>query len=89
VDKGREFFRCEQVYKTSDVLKFMVCPHGQREPVRHWADKGEGVNFSRLCADVFYGQLLWICSIFADLTNKNMNKHQRFVNMKCLSSVRE
>jgi len=34
--------------KTSDFLKFMVCPYGQ------------GDNFPRFCADVFYGRPLTI-----------------------------
>jgi len=47
-DKGG-FFRCGRphvlVQKTSDFLKFMVCPHrqGKRE-----------VNFSWFCADIRY-----------------------------------
>jgi len=45
--EGR-FFRCGRSYflaqKSSDFLKFMVCPHGQR---------GKGINFSRFCAASF------------------------------------
>jgi len=42
--------------KTSDLSKFMVCPHeqGGLKQCGHFADKREGVNFSRFCADVFY-----------------------------------
>jgi len=46
--KGRFFGRGRShvlVQKRSDFLKFRVCLHG----------KGERVNFSRFCADVFYG----------------------------------
>jgi len=43
----------------SNFLKFMVCPHGQEvrglSQCGHFADKEEGVNFSRFCANVFYG----------------------------------
>jgi len=36
--------------KTLDFSKFMVCPHSART-------RAEGeVNFSRFCADVFYGR---------------------------------
>jgi len=40
-----------------DFSKFMVWPHGQGElsQCRHFADR---VNFSRFCADVFYGRPL-------------------------------
>jgi len=42
--------------KTSDFLKFMVCPHGQGgggvEPVQTFCGQGGGINFSRFCADV-------------------------------------
>jgi len=38
--------------KTSDFSKFMVCLHRQEDCDS--ADKEEGVNFSRICADVFY-----------------------------------
>jgi len=49
--------------KTYDLSKFMVCPHepgGEEvEPVRIFFGKGgEGVNFSRFCADVFHGRPL-------------------------------
>jgi len=49
--------------KSSDFLIFMMCPHGQGKKglsqCGHLADKGGGeVNFSRYCADVFYGRLL-------------------------------
>jgi len=45
--------------KTSDFSKFMVCPCGQGglSQCGHFADK-RGVNFSRFCADVFYGRPL-------------------------------
>jgi len=63
--QGGGFFRCGRLHflvqKTSDFSKFMVCPHGQ-ERRRGWtsADKRWGVNFSRFCADVFYGRpLTW------------------------------
>jgi len=63
-DKG-SFFKCERphflVQKSSNFSKFMVCPHGQRELSQcgHFSDKGgERVNFSRFCADVFYGLLI-------------------------------
>jgi len=38
----------------------MVCPHGQRgvEPVWTFCGHRGGVNFSRFCADVFYGRHL-------------------------------
>jgi len=39
----------------------MVCPHGQGEEVkavRTFFRQGGGVNFSRFCADVFYGRSL-------------------------------
>jgi len=40
----------------------MVCPHGQGrswvEPVRIFCEQRGGVNFSRFCADVFYGRSL-------------------------------
>jgi len=40
--------------KTPEFPEFMVCPHGQGgvQPVR---TRGEGVNFSRFCANVLYG----------------------------------
>jgi len=48
--------------KNFDFSKFLVCPHGQGkdgvEPVRTFFRQGEGVNFSRFCADVFYGRPL-------------------------------
>jgi len=35
----------------------MVCLHGQGELSQcgPFADRGEGVNFSRFCADIFFG----------------------------------
>jgi len=43
------------VCKKFGFFKFMVCPHGQASrglsQCGHFADKGEGVNFSRFCAD--------------------------------------
>jgi len=61
-------FRCERphflVQKTSNFSKFMMCSHeqGARE-CEHFVDKGEsGVNFSKFCADVFYGRPLTIQS---------------------------
>jgi len=58
------------VQKTSDFSKFMVCPHGQGEgegglsQCVHFSDKEGGVNFSRFCADVFYGRPLMHVYIF-------------------------
>jgi len=58
-DEG--FFRCGHPHffaqKTSDFSKFMVCQNGQGgkgllSQCKHFVDKGEGVNFSRFCADV-------------------------------------
>jgi len=54
--------------KTACFSKFMVCPHGKGvgrvELVRTFCiQEGEGVNFSRFCADVFYGWSLSIISI--------------------------
>jgi len=53
-----KFFRCGRphflVQKTSDLLKFMVCPHGQVE-IELVRKKEGGVNFSRICVGVFYG----------------------------------
>jgi len=46
------------VEKTSDFSKFMVCSHGHSDRVLSQCRKGEGVNFSRFCADVFYGRSL-------------------------------
>jgi len=44
--------------KTSDFSKFMVSARtrgkGRLSQCKHFADKGEGVNFSRFCADVSY-----------------------------------
>jgi len=65
-DKGVLQMRTSKLFgeKISDFSKFIVRSHGQRgmgEPVRifcHFADKEGGVNFSRFCADVFYGWLL-------------------------------
>jgi len=39
----------------------MVYPDGQEELSQcgHFADKGEGVNFSRFYADVVYGQFFY------------------------------
>jgi len=38
---------------------FMLSPHGQRgeklSQRGHFAGKGEGFNFLRFCADIFYG----------------------------------
>jgi len=46
--------------KNSDFSKYMVCLHGQEggevEPVRTFYGQGGGVNFSRFCADVYYGR---------------------------------
>jgi len=46
--------------KKSDFLKFIVCPREQERgglsQYGYFADKG--VNFSRLCANVFYGRPL-------------------------------
>jgi len=59
----RGFFRYRRphffVQKTREFSKFMVCPHGQGwlSQCGHFSDKG-GVNFSRFCADVFYGRPL-------------------------------
>jgi len=43
----------------------MVCPHGQGglSQCGHFEDKG-GVNFSRFCADVFYGRALTTLLLF-------------------------
>jgi len=43
--------------KTSELTKFMVCPHGQGglSQSRHFSDKGEGVNFLAILC----GRLLW------------------------------
>jgi len=56
------FFGCGRpnflAQKTSEFSKFMVCQHGQGgrglSQCEHFSDKGEGVNFSRFCADVLY-----------------------------------
>jgi len=41
--------------KTSE-FKFILCPQGKGGRSRDSADnRGEGVNFSRFCADVLYG----------------------------------
>jgi len=43
------------------IFQFMMRPHGQGEGSNqygHLPYKGEGVNFSRFCADVFYGWTL-------------------------------
>jgi len=37
--------------KSFGFFEIYVCPHGQGE-------EGGGLNFSRFCADVFYGQPL-------------------------------
>jgi len=59
--KGR-FLKCENAHllvlqKTSDYLKFMMCPHGHggRDLIQceHFLDKG-GVNFSQFCAEVLW-----------------------------------
>jgi len=45
----------------------MICPQGHREGLsqfRHFSDKGEGVNFSRFCAVVFYGRPLTVEILF-------------------------
>jgi len=47
--------------KTSDFSKFLICPHGQ----------GKGVNFSRFCANVFYGRSLTICLYWGLILIKN------------------
>jgi len=45
----------------------MVCPHGQGglSQCRHFAAKGEGVNFSRFLADVLYRRSQSISASFA------------------------
>jgi len=46
--------------KNLRIFEILVCPHGQvgggLSQCGHFADKG--VNFSRFCADVFYGRPL-------------------------------
>jgi len=48
--------------KTSDFSKYIVCPHEQGgrglSQCGHFVGKEEGGNFSRFCADVFYGRSL-------------------------------
>jgi len=60
----RGFFRCGRPHflaqKTSDISKFMVCPHGQGgfSQCGHFVDKWEeGQFFAILC-----GRLLWTVS---------------------------
>jgi len=55
-------FRTFGEKKTSDFLKFIVCPHGQEG--RRWANSdilrtnGEEANYLRFYADVVYGRPL-------------------------------
>jgi len=65
LSSAEEFNRCGRplflVQKILDFSKFMVGLHGQGvegiEPVRTFlGQEGRGVNFSRFCADVFYGR---------------------------------
>jgi len=63
-DKGNSTDVRTYLYiKTSNFSKFILCPHGQRggglSQCGHFSDKeGREVNFSRFCADIFYGRLL-------------------------------
>jgi len=51
----------------------MAFPHGQGELTScgRFADKGEGVNFSRICADVLYGRLLILKKLFSICSKRN------------------
>jgi len=72
-DKTRGFLRRGRLHfslqKSSDFSKFMVRPHeqGRLSQRGHSADKWGEVNFSRFCADVFYGQLLTIFPLYSKL----------------------
>jgi len=44
--------------KNFEFSKFMVCSHGQRGFERVRTFFGQGFNFSRFSADVFYGRPL-------------------------------
>jgi len=87
----RGFFRCGRphflVQKTSDFLKFMVCPHGQGgkglSQCGRFADKGGGGQF---WADVFYGRPL---SALPKNTSKLANFFtQPFLSFVMLSNLR-